>query len=224
MDWLHDDTLIIAASIPVKSTDTIVEGEKRGKNKRKQSSNVQATEKSKYTFDIAFTILRVADLFTGGYTHTKSKMDGVGQDQGEDEGVRVTEPCVCVLRSQPYDLEGMKCIPSALPLAPIPSLTPTTRRTRGVSGRAWMDERDNNNDNNDEDEEYSHSVSVVLWCGSQMLALTMPAVRTNPTTVTTTATGALAATKNILMKKIPTPVIEVEAIFMDVSTLIVVNG
>jgi hypothetical protein len=72
----------------------------------KSGRSIKADEKKRRMFDIAFTVLTVNDLFTGGYSASK--------DTSSSSLLASSHcPSVSVLRSVSDDLVGMRCFPSA---------------------------------------------------------------------------------------------------------------
>lgn len=175
LDWLEDDTLLVVASIPVRSTVDIPlssslssvhfpvpfnpvtspatpQNSTSSKGKTQKSSTLQGTRN---LFDLAFTALTVPDLFTGGYSTFEA-----GASRGDPGSQCVSpmyvavegSPRVSVLRNVTSDLTGMRCIPSSAP-----SPAPSTK---------------------DEDD---MPVSVMVHTESVILALTFPSGRAKRT-------------------------------------------
>jgi hypothetical protein len=121
IDWLQDDSLVVGASIPLKS-----------------GRSIKADEKKRRMFDIAFTVLTVDDLFTGGYS--------VSKDTSSSPPISASHcPSVSVLRSVCDDLVGMRCFPSA---------------SRAAEEEFKGEEKDST--------PVMSTVSVVIWAGSQL--------------------------------------------------------
>lgn len=162
IDWMHDDTLVLAVSVPVRVPHSDGPKELSTVKKGKQSVSSRAI------FDIAFTALCVSDLFTGGYCSFKSS-DSSEAMTGAGHETRGSRPSVSVLRGVVSNLRGMRCLPSSSSLPPVPVTLPqslvhmhaTDRRVREVEGEG----------------ECPRAISVVVWGGSQLLALTFPVNR-----------------------------------------------
>lgn len=120
IDWLQDDSLVVGASVPLKS----------GRSTK--------AEKKRRMFDIAFTVLTVNDLFTGGYSASK--------DTSSSSPLSASHcPSVSVLRSVSDDLAGIRCFPSA----------------------SRAEEEELKGEDKDRTPVLS-AVSVVIWAGSQL--------------------------------------------------------
>ena len=193
VDWLHDDTLVVAVSMPIKAPDYASPGG-RGKvgantnttnntNKNTNTNTNSGKRRSKLLtrsrFDVAFTALCVSDLLTGGYCPLPSDPSKQGASEsrtgrvtGAGAGGSGSRPSVSVLRGVDGDLRGMRCIPS--------TTAPQSSAYLDAEGKA---------EGGDEDEEGElelelegkcpRGISIVIWGGSQLLSLTFPLNRVN---------------------------------------------
>ena len=165
IDWLHDDTLVLAVSVPVKvpNSDGSKETGKIGTTNRGKPS-----VSSRATFDIAFTALCVSDLFTGGYCPFISADSSEGVT-GSGLQTRGSRPSVSVLRGAVSNLRGMRCLPSSSSVSTVPITAPQGLVHPGAAERGGEEEV----------AECRRAISVVVWGGSQLLALTFQVNRVN---------------------------------------------
>jgi hypothetical protein len=210
IDWLENDTLVVAASIPVRARPSHDPTVRTSKAKYVPPPLQSASGSgSKRVYDFAFTALTVGDIFTGGYSTPTSEpgprtQKGTGLGMGwlgggknlnfpvtdrerESEREREREresrgcsPGVGVLREVTSDLTGLRSIPAT---------TSSTTSSPTSSPAARKD-----------------AVSIVVCAGSLMIALSFPAVR------------AGHGTADTRFQHRPLTVTELQAVYMDVRT------
>jgi hypothetical protein len=157
IDWLENDTLVVAASIPVRAPPSHDPTVRTSRAKHvppppptPQSGSGSGTRRA---YDFAFTALTVGDIFTGGYSAPTSE-PGPRPQTGERESERDSRgssPGVGVLRGVASDLTGLRTFPN--------TTSSTTSATTSSSASC------------------EGAASVVVCAGALMIALSFPAVR-----------------------------------------------
>ena len=178
----------------------------KGKQTGKKLSSSSSSGMRK-AYDVAFTALRVGDLFSSGYSSSEEQGDG-----DEAPYTPRAKPSVSVLRGVVSDLVGVRCIPSTLPLAPAHVLRKAqsgsvSGASSGVrSGPAGESDGGGAGGGGGE-EEFSQDVSAVVWAGSLIHVVIFPATSTPPA----------ATVAHIGARRVPVCVTEVDAVYTDVS-------
>ena len=165
IDWLPDDTLLVAASVIVKvfaehPTPTTSSSSSSARKDGRTPS--VAYHGSRRVFDLALTSLAAEDLFKGGYgpshphPHSPQSIDAsknkTSSSSSSSSSSRVVVyPVVSVYRGLSNDLTGLKGIPSS------PSFTPSDASSNTEAP----------------------VVSALIWAGPVMMALTFPSGGTN---------------------------------------------
>ena len=160
IDWLPDDTLLVAASVIVKvfaehPTPTTSSSSSSARKDGRTPS--VAYHGSRRVFDLALTSLAAEDLFKGGYgpshphPHSPQSIDASKNKTSSSSSRVVVYPVVSVYRGLSNDLTGLKGIPSS------PSFTPSDASSNTEAP----------------------VVSALIWAGPVMMALTFPSGGTN---------------------------------------------